>query len=75
MSFVGQPYHKSNSIQIHLDSLNIVENMIQQHFKNFVANMFLVGLRENHLHCTISRRLKTEFLKHFENFFILLYTP
>ena len=30
-----------------LNSLNIVKNIIPQHFKLFPANMFVVGLRRN----------------------------
>ena len=47
-------------------SQNTAKKLSSQ-FKNFPANMFLLGVRKKHLHCTISWRPRTTFLKHFES--------
>ena len=52
-----------------LDSENICSRNTAKNlsdFANFPAKLFLFGARKKHLHCTISRRPRTAFLKHFE---------
>ena len=46
-------------------SCNTVKKLT--HFPNFPANVFLVGVKKKHLHCTISRCLRTGFSKHSES--------
>ena len=52
-----------------LDSENICSRNTAKNlsdFANFPAKLFLFGARKKHLHCTISRRPRTAFLKHLE---------
>ena len=54
----------SLDIENNIFSCNTAKNL--SHFTNFLANTFLLGFRKKHLHCIISWRPRTAFLKHFK---------
>ena len=56
----------------HFTTLNSVNSPLQHsqkltHFTNFLAKIFLVGVKKKHFHCTIPRRPRTAFSKHLES--------